>query len=38
MSGFPRTHCFGLIGDAYLSRYSLKEFRIQEGQVAQVEV
>ena len=31
-------HCIGPIGDTYLSRYSLKEFGIQEGQVAQVEM
>ena len=38
MSGFQRIHCTGLIGDAYLCMYLLREFRVQEGQVAQVEV
>ena len=38
MIGFLRTCCIGLIGDAYLSRYPLKEFGGQEGQVVHVEV
>ena len=38
MRGFLRTYCFGPIGDAYSSRYSLMELRVQEGQVVVVEV
>ena len=38
MSGFPRTHCVGPIGDAYWIRYLLRVFGVQEGQVALAEV
>ena len=38
MSGFPRMHCFGLLGDADSSRYLVRVLSIQEGEAVQVEV